>query len=728
MGRELVSKTGAAAMRRRSFLASAAAAASLAAVRAARSSEPRSEPMKSAWVLFHGTSRYVVRLDGPAIAVDCDGRAGLPGLPDATIAPDRPATEAPMLVAGPQEQPVLWRVGTWYQPDPLTLRIALSAEDLPLTADVEFVIDAATGMLLRRTTVRHSGIGSAVEVAATLAFWFGIHEPVDEMRYLAGDWAQEMQIRRGHPERQLHIESRKGKTGFEFQPYVALLTGTSTYLCQIFWSGNWTLDAVPHPGGAAVFGGYNNWRFRCRLSPLASRLPLPTVLFGRFDGDLNAATQRLHDYRRAHRPDPDRAVPVQFNSWYPYLGEPNAEAMLALIPFARAIGCEVFVVDAGWFKTDGGESDADWEARTGDWRTSRRRFPNGLREISARCREQGLRFGLWFEPEVIGSLSAIRRDHPEWLHHPDGQAPAAHERAVLNLGVPAARRHAFERITRILSSVGVDWMKWDFNADLGAGGWAPGLPAVLTDQDPLIAHYEGLYRLQNAVRRWFPDLILEMCASGGGRIDGELLSHAHLNWLSDQPGPLRKLAIHIGSQLAHPAVVCNGWLIEWPPGSIAGYDDQDAAGVDERGDLPFRLRIAMLGSFGISARIDLWPEADRDVATAHIALYREKLRPLIHHGDQYLLTEAPPPDGNGDWAAIWYAAKDGLSGVLFVFRLRAAEASRAFLLPGLAPDRSYRGHFYSGSVVPLVRTGQMVAIKVTLPTTFQSELCCIEAY
>ena len=103
-----------------------------------------------------------------------------------------------------------------------------------------------------------------------------------------------------------------------------------------------------------------------------------------------------------------------------------------------------------------------------------RRFPNGLREISEACREQDMRFGLWFEPEVIGPLSTLRREHPDWLHHIDGKPPAEDARGVLNLGIPAARRHVFERVTRILSTVGVDWMKWDFNADLGAGGWAPG--------------------------------------------------------------------------------------------------------------------------------------------------------------------------------------------------------------------------------------------------------------
>jgi alpha-galactosidase len=325
-------------------------------------------------------------------------------------------------------------------------------------------------------------------------------------------------------------------------------------------------------------------------------------------------------------------------------------------------------------------------------------------------------------------LSAVRRDHPEWLHHLDGEPPPANERAILNLGVPGARRYAFERITRILSRVGVDWMKWDFNADLGAGGWAPGLPETLTELDPLTAHYDGLYRLQDAIRRWFPDLILEMCASGGGRMDGELLSHAHVNWVSDQPGPLRKLAIHFGTQLAHPAVVCNDWLIEWPPGRIAGYDDdEDSVGLDDRCDLPFRLRVAMLGSFGISAAIDRWPEADLVIAAEHVALYRNKLRSIIHHGNQYFLTP-PPIDGSGDWAAIWYVAKDGSNGVLFAFRLGGGEGSRSFPLPGLSSEKGYRASLFSaGSVMDTTGEGLARGLSLTVPGQFQSELVVVEA-
>jgi alpha-galactosidase len=725
---------------RRNLLASGAALALTTTARLP-SMAAQSPGAKQRWTLHDPASgtRYVIRLNGPALVADCylkgkagrtEGGAAMPGMPvepaprDATLLVAGISEEG-AAEEGAAEEAVSWSVATWHQPDPQTLRMALAAVALPLAATVDFVVDA-TGFLARHTTIHHDGTGPDIDIAATRAFWVGVHEPIDHMRYLAGAWARETEVRPHLGDKPLRLESRVGKTGFAFQPYVALRAGGATYLCQIFWSGNWALEVVPEAGGAAVFGGLNDWRFRCRLGTEASSLPLPTVIFGRFEGGLNAATQRLHDYRRARRPDPERAIAVQFNSWYPYLGEPNAEAMLALVPLAQRLACEAFVVDAGWYKTDESDGEGDWMARTGDWRTSRQRFPKGLREVSARCREHGLKFGLWFEPEVIGALSAIRRDHPDWLHHLDGRPPAPEERAVLNLGVPAARRHAFERVTRILSAVGVDWMKWDFNADFGAGGWAPGLPRSLTGQDPLVAHYEGVYRLQDAIRRWFPNLTLEMCASGGGRMDGELLSHAHANWLSDQPGPVRKLAIHVGSQLAHPAVVCNDWLVEWPPGSIAGYDDEDTGGLDERGDLPFRLRSAMLGSFGISARIDHWPAADFAVAAAHVALYREKLRPIIHHGDQYLLTKAPPGDGNGDWAALWYAAKDGASGVLFTFRLAKGEASRVFPLPGLIPDQCYRASFFSGDTSEARGDALARGLAVTVAAPFQSALCYVE--
>ena len=278
----------------------------------------------------------------------------------------------------------------------------------------------------------------------------------------------------------------------------------------------------------------------------------------------------------------------------------------------------------------------------------------------------------------------------------------------MHLGVPDAWLHAFDLLVDLVRTTGAAWLKWDFNADLAAGGWSPALPVALTGQDPLLAHTLGLYRLQDAVRKVFPDLVLEMCASGGGRMDGAILSHAHTNWISDQPRAVAKLAIHFGMQRAHPAVVCNDWLVDWPARSYSGVD-----GVDLRGDLLFRLRVAMLGSFGISAPLGLWSEDQQAVVRAHVTRYRAGVRALVHMGDQYQLTDPPPLDGEGDWAAMWFVAKDGRSGVLFAFRL-LGEAERIFALPGLtAGERRLAGEGAS-------LTGD--GVRVVLAETFSSAL------
>ncbi len=123
-----------------------------------------------------------------------------------------------MILQGPERRPVSWRVSVWYQPNPRALRIALSGVEVPLEADLSFKIDAATGFLRRNTVLHHRGEGPDVDIAATLGFWYGIHEPIDDVRCLAGAWAQETQIRHSDGATPLVLESRAGKTGFAFQP------------------------------------------------------------------------------------------------------------------------------------------------------------------------------------------------------------------------------------------------------------------------------------------------------------------------------------------------------------------------------------------------------------------------------------------------------------------------------------------------------------------------------
>lgn len=630
--------------------------------------------------------------------------------------------EASVLLA-PDARSVVWEFADWSQPDDERCELVLQANDSSLQAILSFEVDSATGVLRRRTLLRHIGVGADVEISHAGSLAVILPAAIDTVTHLAGTWGAETQVQRLLlPHVPLLLESRSGKTGFEFAPYVALQSSEYTYLAEILWSGNWQLHVYRlGDGQVAVTGGLNDWGLWHRLRP-GSQLVLPDALLVCVRGDLNAATQLLHTYQRKQRPDAERPVPVQFNSWYPYQGEPPVEKMKSFAAAAAELGCEVFMQDAGWYTTEHEDPNENWWTRTGDWVVNPRLFPNGLEELSDFCHAQGLGFGIWFEPEAISPSAVVRREHPEWLHAIGGRATPADQRAILHLGVPEAREFIRERILRVLRSTGATWMKWDFNTNLLQGGWSPGLPEALTDQDPLVAHYRGLYQLQDELRSALPDLTLEMCAGGGGRFDAEILAHGHTNWMSDQSQALINLAIHFGSQLAHPAVECNDWLIEWPPhdGLLRG------GPFDERGDVAFRTRVAMLGTFGISAPVDLWSQEDRETVKQHVDWYKQIVRPIVHNGDQYLLTDAPPSDGNGDWAACWYVNQAGTSGVLFAFRLASNDAVRTFALPGLAQDATFRIRSLEGASSEYTGAELASGFSITTDAPFQSALIAIE--
>jgi alpha-galactosidase len=691
---------------------------------------PQSIPAAEAgWSLHADAARYDIAVRAAGVLCRC---ADPTRSNAADLAPMGERTD-PLVTLRGSDQAIAWRLAAWHQPDTSTLHLTLHGDAAPIEAEIAFTLDAPTGMLHRRATLRHHGDGPPFDLGATLAFSVSVPEPIDDLLHLTGDWAQEAQVQHQNRfDQPLLLESRTGKSGFRHEPYVALRASAATYVCQLFWSGNWAIEVRPGPDGIVLQGGFNPWRFRHRLRT-GNDLTLPETVFGRVAGDLNAATQRLHAWRRAHRLAPARPIPVQFNSWYSHYEELSTEAMLRMIPLVRDLGCEGFVIDSGWFAADDADAAPSRDLLTGDWRVSPSRFPNGLREVSDACEAAGLGFGLWFEPEAIGPFSAVRAKNPEWLHHIDDEPPAGDKRALLHLGVPDAWQHAYDRVTQVLRQVGAVWMKWDFNTDLGSGGWAPGLPPALTYTDPLVAHYLGLYRLQDAIRAAFPDLVLEMCASGGGRLDGAILSHAHVNWISDQPAPLRKLAIHFGTQLMHPPEACNDMLIQWPQTFMPGYGAEPSP-LDDRCDLAFRLRVAMLGAFGLSCRLDHWSEGDRAVGAAHVAFYRERLRPIIPSAVQFMLTDAPPVDGAGDWAAVWYlASRDEAgaphreAGALFVFRLAGDEPVRRFALPGLLAERQYRLSWQDSGTTLHDGAALLAGLQVRIDAPFRSALCVVQA-
>jgi len=229
-------------VRRRRFLASGAAAALSPALRPHAGSAAAADTAAAVrWTWNRPPNRYEFSLLGPAFICDCFGPGAVPqGRANGVDPPGNTGAAAPrgavMVGVGARREPVSWNLESLRSPDAFTQMIMLRATDYPLDAEITFAVDSTTGLLSRRTVLHHRGDGADVEITATLGLWVGIHEPVDRIIHLTGAWAEETQIRRERPgEATLVMESRSGKTGFAFQPYVALRAGAATYLCQILW-------------------------------------------------------------------------------------------------------------------------------------------------------------------------------------------------------------------------------------------------------------------------------------------------------------------------------------------------------------------------------------------------------------------------------------------------------------------------------------------------------------
>jgi len=672
------------------------------------------------WQIDTGHGRYVLMLDG--------GELRNLALGPADADPDPPwenptnrdnlrllRPEAAVFV-GPRADLVRW---TDAQAEVTENRLSLTLRGLhhPLICHWSLTLHPATGALLRETRIEHSG-GAPVDIRGALSFSTLVPGDIESVSYIAGAWVGEGQLRTIRPDlTPILLESRSGKTGFEYQPWLAVTTPGAVTLVQLAVSANWHIHARRRADGLYISGGLPEVGFQHELRA-GEVMDLPGATLMRTEGDLNAATQRLHDHRRSRQLAGRPLIPVQFNSWYPYPGVSRVHELTGLLPIVRDLGCEIFVLDGSWFQNiDSAPEDSPFEL-TGDWMVHKASFPNGLRELSDACAAHGLRFGIWFEPESVGFSAQLHKTHPEWFHHVGGIARTGRTRGMLNLGIDAAREHIRDIMVDILRDTGATWIKWDFNEDLWRGGWAPGTDPDLDRRDPLYAHCLGLYRLQDELHAALPDLVIEMCASGGGRFDAATLQRGHTQWMSDESRPLRNLSIHFGLQLAHPPELCNDWLIRWPAATMRYPSDEP---VDTRGDFLFRLRIAMLGSLGISAKVAEWSAEEIATARSEVDWYKSVARPLINDGRQFILTQQPGLDGTGGWAAMAHVARDAGSAVAYVFRLEAEEASHVLRLPGLDPAATYR--LDAPGQAPRHQSGAALAegVMVTLPETYRSQ-------
>ncbi len=431
----------------------------------------------------------------------------------------------------------------------------------------------------------------------------------------------------------------RGSSSHYLNPFFALVrkgTGESTgeaYGFALVYSGAFSLSTeVTVYGALRVQGGISDCDFSWLLESGESFQTPEAALVFSAEG-LGGMSRVFHDLWR------DRLLPERFagarrpivaNSWEATYFDFDTNKLFALIDAAAQAGADTFVLDDGWFESRNSDCGG-----LGDWSVDLKKLPGGLAEIAGHCREKGLAFGLWFEPEMVSENSSLFRDLPGCcLKNPVRAAVRGRDQYVLDFCNPAVVDAVFERMSRAIEESGARYVKWDMNRYL-ADLYSPCLPPE-RQREVQHRYVLGVYSLAEKLTRRFPALFMEGCSGGGGRFDAGMLYYFPQIWTSDNTDAYERARIQYGTSLCYPPSAMSAH-ISVCPNHLTGRTTP----------LESRYAVASLCAFGYELDLTAMTDEERDALARYTREYRE-IEPLVLHGDMYRLARM---DVDGMYAA-----------------------------------------------------------------------------
>ena len=495
-----------------------------------------------------------------------------------------------------------------------------------------------------------------------------------------------------------------------------------TLVCELAWGGNYefALDCrlLDSPSRARLFFrmGLCGQDEALRVLLPGETVRTPAVHVGLFQADVDRIVQETHDHVRSAVlpvPIPGRHVEIEANHRGYLCDRENEPDLKRDEEVAKAVGAELYVVDAGWYGNDPNE----WWNNAGDWRAGSW-LPNGLEPIADHAHELGMRFGLWVEIEAAGRNSSLRREHAEWLLCRDGTPVNGR---ALDFTNPQVVRWAESEVERIIRQYRLDLFRIDHNHTLTPSGNRRfhGYTEDLTWR-----YYENLYGMIDRLRSRFPEVVFQNCAGGGGRLDWGTLSRFHNTELSDWMRMPRGLRI------------LNGVTVSLPPEILLRTFGTEVGEHDLDGDLETQLRLVSLCRpilRGIAPSLDELTPALKARIDHALELFRRVIRPILVESRVFHHTPFLPIYGPSPWCVLEYASRDGEHAVAGLFRT-SGEGPEEFLLKprGLRMDGVYRVTFDSLSADTATATQGSVTMSgmelarwglpVRLPNVMSSEL------
>lgn len=542
-----------------------------------------------------------------------------------------------------------------------TLVIHLKDAHYEFEFDLHYKVYEVQDLIERTVSVRNTG-NDIIEIEKVHSGQ--IHLPYQDLTLTSshGRWLAEFQeFKQPLGQGKIVLENRRGISTHHHNPFFILdhqasETNGEVYFGVLKLSGNFQTIIEPRPyGGTLVQMGISSHDCVISLQP-GEEFMAPSMLVGYTNSGFEAMTHAMNDFAKQHVLR-DGVRPVLYNSWEATEFDVHCDEQIALAKKAKEMGVELFVIDDGWFGQR--HSDADG---LGDWYVNTDKFPEGLTPLISAVKEMGMMFGIWIEPEMVNPPTQLLKDHPDWIYHFENRMnDTSRNQMVLNVTLPEVQEFIFNMIDDLLANYEIDYIKWDANRPISQTG---------ISRDMWYRHIEAVYDIARRVKEKYPNLLLEACASGGGRVDYGMLDSFDDFWTSDNTDAYDRLTIQRTYSYVYPIKAMRAWVTD----------------ANNRSTIPltFKFHSAMMGTLGMGCNILKFTEEEMELSRQLIEEYKE-IRHIIQDGDFYRLN----PITSNNYQVYEYANED--EAVLFVFlpQTQISRLGACIKIRGLDADARY---------------------------------------
>lgn len=497
------------------------------------------------------------------------------------------------------------------------------------------------------------------------------------LRQYHGDWAREMQPEESRLTHGIKVlDSKLGTRANLFQPplFMVSLDKPATedegkvLFASLSWTGNFRVDLeVDHQDNLRIIAGVSNFASAYSLKP-GEEFSTPAFLYTLSNSGKGLASRNLHDWARNYKLVDGKGTRLTLlNNWEATYFDFNESKLSALLKDTKKLGVDLFLLDDGWFANKYPRNDD--HAGLGDWQENKQKLPNGISYLVKEADANGVKFGIWIEPEMVNPKSELYEKHPDWvIRQPGRDEHYFRNQLVLDLSNPKVQDFVFGIVDGLLSkNPELAYIKWDCNAVIYNAH-----SSYLQNQSHLYIEYvRGLYKVLQRIRAKYASIPMMLCSGGGGRVDYGALQYFTEYWPSDNTDPLERIFMQWEYSYFFPAIASANHVTDWGKQPVK-----------------FRTDVAMMGKLGFDIVISKLDPKDLTFCQQAVKTY-DSVKDIIWQGDQYRLTN-PLTD---DVASVFYLDKAKSAGVIFNYLVNnryGAGSAVPIRLKGLDPSKKYR--------------------------------------